>query len=79
MYENMMKLSENKADIFISHRLSSARLADKIYMLENGTVIEQGTHKELMKQDGQYAEMFNLQAQNYQESLPEEMEVAFGV
>jgi len=76
MYENMMKLSENKAVIFISHRLSSARLADKIYMLENGSIIEQGTHRELMELGGQYAEMFDLQAQNYQESLPEEMEAA---
>jgi ATP-binding cassette subfamily B protein len=74
MYENMMKLSENKAVIFISHRLSSARLADTIYMLEDGRIIEQGGHDELMKLNGQYSEMFNLQAQNYQESLPEEME-----
>jgi ATP-binding cassette subfamily B protein len=74
MYRNMKKLSENKAVIFISHRLSSARIADKIYMLENGTVIEKGTHDELMRLNGQYAEMFNLQAQNYQESLPREME-----
>jgi ATP-binding cassette subfamily B protein len=77
MYENMMKLSENKAVIFISHRLSSARLADKIYMLENGSVIEEGTHRELMQLGEKYAEMFNLQAQNYQESLPEEMEVTY--
>ena len=77
MYRNMKKLSKNKAVIFISHRLSSARIADRIYMLENGTVTEKGTHDELMLLNGQYAEMFNLQAQNYQESLPLEMEVSF--
>ncbi|MDF2685640.1 MAG: ABC-type multidrug transport system, ATPase and permease component, partial [Clostridia bacterium] len=65
MYENMMKACKDCAVIFISHRLSSAVLADKIYMLENGEIIEQGTHKELMKQNGKYADMFNKQAANY--------------
>ncbi len=68
MYENMMKLAEDKTVIFISHRLSSARTADRIYMLENGSVIEEGTHDSLMKLGGKYAAMFNLQSQNYQEN-----------
>lgn len=74
MYKNMMNVGKGKTVIFISHRLSSARVADKIYMLENGSVIEEGTHDELMALNGKYAAMFNLQAQNYQESLPEGME-----
>ena len=65
MYSNMMKMGENKGMIFISHRLSSAVSADKIYMLENGEVIEQGTHSELMERNGKYADMFRKQAQNY--------------
>ena len=65
MYERMAKLSENKGVIFISHRLSSAVVADRIYMLENGEVIESGTHKELMEQNGKYADMFRKQAENY--------------
>ena len=65
MYSNMMKMGENKGMIFISHRLSSAVSADKIYMLENGEVIEWGTHKELMAKNGKYADMFRKQAQNY--------------
>ncbi len=74
MYRNMMEISGDKTVIFISHRLSSARLADMVYMFENGTVIESGTHDSLMEQNGKYAEMFRLQAKNYQESLPEDFE-----
>jgi ATP-binding cassette subfamily B protein len=51
--------------VFISHRLSSVKDADLILMFENGTVIEQGTHKELMTADGEYCKMFTMQAQNY--------------
>lgn len=65
MYNNMMEAAQNKTVIFISHRLSSARMADRIYILENGEIIEQGTHNELMSLDKKYAEMFHLQAQNY--------------
>ena len=57
MYNNMMKMGENKGMIFISHRLSSAVSADKIYMLENGEVVESGTHKELMEKNGIYARL----------------------
>lgn len=67
MYERMAKLSENKGVIFISHRLSSAVVADRIYMLENGEVIESGSHRELMEQNGKYADMFRKQAENYKE------------
>ena len=73
MYNNMMRLSEGRGVIFISHRLSSARMADEIYMMKDGTVSEQGTHEQLMDLKGHYYEMFMLQAENYQESLPEEM------
>ena len=51
--------------IFISHRLSTTRRADRIIMLHEGEIIEEGSHDELMALNGQYAEMFNLQAQNY--------------
>ena len=73
MYNNMMKLSEGRGVIFISHRLSSARMADKIYLMKDGEVVERGTHEELIALNKYYHEMFTLQAENYQESLPEEM------
>ena len=63
--QTMLEAAANKTVIFISHRLSSARMADRIYMLENGEIIEQGSHEELMNFDGKYAEMFNLQAEKY--------------
>ena len=51
--------------MFISHRLSSVQCVDKIFMLENGKLIENGNHSELMDMNGQYADMYNKQAQNY--------------
>lgn len=65
MYESMLKACKDKAVVFISHRLSSAVMADKIYMLEHGKVVECGSHEELMAKNGKYAEMFHFQAQNY--------------
>lgn len=61
----MMNSAYNKTVIFISHRLSTTRMADKIYMMENGQIIEEGSHEQLMQLNGKYAEMFNLQAEKY--------------
>lgn len=69
--EAMLEAAKNKTVIFISHRLSSTRMADRIYMLESGSIIEEGTHEELMALKGKYAEMFNLQAEKYRFSLTE--------
>lgn len=65
MYENLISATADKTVIYISHRLSSAVLSDKIFVLHGGTVIESGSHSELMKNGGEYAEMFELQASNY--------------
>lgn len=65
MYRNMLTATDGETVIFISHRLSATRDADRIYMFENGTIIEQGSHEELMRLDGKYAEMWRLQARNY--------------
>ncbi len=51
--------------IFISHRLSSVKHADIVYMLEQGRIIESGSHTELMQQNGVYADMYRKQAENY--------------
>ncbi|MBR6558839.1 MAG: ABC transporter ATP-binding protein [Clostridia bacterium] len=67
MFENMMEACQDRTLIFISHRLSSAVLADRVFLMENGRIIESGSHSELMKNGGKYAEMFSMQAENYAE------------
>lgn len=61
----MLEKAENRPIIFISHRLSTTKMVDRIYMMENGRIIEQGSHDELMRLNGKYAHMFNLQASRY--------------
>ncbi|MBR1761786.1 MAG: ABC transporter ATP-binding protein [Eubacterium sp.] len=63
----MMNAAEDKTVIFISHRLSTTVNADIIYVMENGEIIEKGSHEELMEMNGTYAYMFNLQAEKYQQ------------
>jgi ATP-binding cassette subfamily B protein len=65
MFENMMRATKGRSVIFISHRLSSAVLADRVLLMENGEIAECGTHAELMKKGGKYANMFHRQAENY--------------
>lgn len=65
--QKITQLAKDKTVLFISHRLSTVRMADMIYMIDNGEVIESGNHDELMKLSGKYCEMFNMQAQNYVE------------
>lgn len=70
-YELNKAISETCTDrtvVFISHRLSTTRHADRILMLENGRVVESGSHDELMALDGKYAYMFRLQAEKYTEN-----------
>jgi ATP-binding cassette subfamily B protein len=64
----MIEAADNKTVIFISHRLSTTVNADRIYVMENGEIIESGSHEELMKLEGTYAYMFNLQAEKYKSS-----------
>lgn len=63
--KSMMEAAKDKTVIFISHRLSTTRHADRIFMMENGKIAESGTHEELMSLNGKYAYMFNLQAEKY--------------
>ncbi len=65
MYENLVATTNEKTVIYISHRLSSTVLSDIIFVLNNGTIVEEGTHNTLMEQGGEYAKMFSLQASSY--------------
>lgn len=67
IYRQFRELMDGRTSILIAHRFSTVKLADKIYVLKNGSVIESGSHEELMKRNGEYASLFNLQAQAYKE------------
>ena len=67
--KTILSLSEHKTVIFISHRLSTTCMADRILMMENGEIIEEGSHEELINKNGKYAEMFNLQAEKYRKTF----------
>ena len=61
----MLEATGDKTVIFISHRLSTTRIADRIIMLEKGNIVEQGTHEELLAMNGKYAQMWKVQAGAY--------------
>ena len=65
LFDNILKACQENTLLFISHRLSSVQNADYVFLLEKGMVIEEGTHKSLMKKKGAYADMYNKQAENY--------------
>ena len=71
LFENMMQACADRAVVFISHRLSSAVPADRVYLFENGRIVESGTHRELMERGGLYADMFHKQAESYRETEAE--------
>ena len=64
-FQNFRNLIGNKCAVLISHRFSTVRIADRIIVLENGTVVEQGSHDDLVEIGGRYAMLFNLQASGY--------------
>ncbi len=65
VFERFIGLTEGKTSIIISHRFSTVRMADRILVLENGKILEMGTHSELISNPKLYAELFDLQAQGY--------------
>ena len=72
MYERYDAMIWEKTGIFISHRLSSTRFCDRILFLENGRIVEEGSHDALMEKGGSYAKLFTLQARYYQKKREEE-------
>jgi ATP-binding cassette subfamily B protein len=65
IFQRLFREQQVKSMIIISHRFSSVRRADKILVLDQGRIVEEGTHQELMKQAGKYQQLFNLQAEGY--------------
>jgi ATP-binding cassette subfamily B protein len=65
LFQQMRELWRGRSVLLVSHRFSSVRTADRIYVLRDGRVIEHGSHAELMAEDGHYAELFSLQAAAY--------------
>ena len=74
MYETYTAFGKDKTSVFISHRLSSTRFCDRICFLQNGEIVEEGTHEALMHQNGSYANMFAVQAKYYKEQGEEKDE-----
>jgi ATP-binding cassette subfamily B protein len=66
IFEHFRKLTQNRIAILISHRFSTVRMASQIVVIENGRIIERGSHEDLMELDGHYARLFSLQAAGYQ-------------
>jgi ATP-binding cassette, subfamily B, bacterial len=65
VYHQFTTLKQDKTSILITHRLASVSMADRILVLKNGYLIEEGTHAELLKQDGEYAILWKMQAKQY--------------
>ena len=65
VYRNMLAMGKDKTIVFISHRLTTTVNADKIYLFDDGKIIEEGTHEELMAKDGLYRKMFVSQSKKY--------------
>lgn len=72
LYEDFDKLIGGKTAVYISHRLSSTQFCNHVAMFSGGEMVEYGTHKSLLEQDGEYAKMFRIQAQYYMEESGEE-------
>lgn len=67
MYKQFKEMTKNKTCLFISHRLGSTQFCDNIVLFENGEIVEEGSHEELLKMNAKYTYMFNIQSQYYKE------------
>ncbi|NEQ63473.1 MAG: ATP-binding cassette domain-containing protein, partial [Moorea sp. SIO4A1] len=65
VFQKFRQLIKDQAAILISHRLSTVKMADRIYVMDKGSITESGTHQELMQLGGTYAYLFETQAENY--------------
>lgn len=67
IYQKYKEMTEGKTSVFISHRLASTRFCDRILFLQDGRIVEEGTHESLLKLGGEYAKLFEVQSRYYQE------------
>ena len=74
MYQKYNEMTSGKSSIYISHRLASTRFCDRIIMIADGGIGEEGTHKELLKAGGKYAELFEVQSKYYKDGEDENEE-----
>ena len=68
IYQRYNELTRGKSAVFISHRLASTRFCDRILLIEDGGIAEEGTHEELLKNGKRYTQLFELQSRYYQEN-----------
>jgi ATP-binding cassette subfamily B protein len=66
LFRNFRNILEGRSAVIISHRFSTVQMADRIYVLDKGRIIEQGSHEELLRLNGRYSLLFRTQAEHYQ-------------
>ncbi len=71
IYQRYNQLTQGSTSVYISHRLASTRFCDRIVLIENGGILEEGTHEDLLSKGGRYAELFEIQSRYYRENRPE--------
>ena len=69
IYLKYNEMTQGRTSVYISHRLASTRFCDRILFIENGAIVEEGTHEELIQKNGSYAELFHIQSKYYQENI----------
>ena len=69
------QMTSGRSSVYISHRLASTRFCDRIVLLQDGNILEEGTHAQLMTLGGQYAQLFEVQSRYYREGAMEDEEI----
>jgi ATP-binding cassette subfamily B protein len=74
MYQKYNEMTDGKSSVYISHRLASTRFCDRIILIADAGIAEEGTHEELLNLGGKYAELFEVQSKYYKEGADENEE-----
>ncbi len=73
LFQRFARLVHGRTAIFVTHRMASVRMADRILVLKSGKLVEEGTHDDLMRLNGEYAELYTLQSEQYRMAIEEEV------